>query len=176
MLHRPASFRPMRLRLTASAALLVILLTGCGGSQKTTTKTVTTQGPPVLGRPAPKAEAKQAAQDLGFPGFATKNTTRVGGADPIAGRVGDRVRATHARRVLRRKAREAEVLRGLLGLRLGRRAPEHRRTLRGDRLGGRLLRAAAPGQQDYEQGGGGGQPKAHRPEASGPVQHFGSSG
>src|SRR3954447_15287101 len=78
----------MRLRLTACTALLVMLLTGCGGSQKTTTKTVTTQGPPVLGQPAPKAEEKQAAQDLGFPGFATKNTTRVGGADPIADAAG----------------------------------------------------------------------------------------
>ena len=31
---------------------------------------------------------EQAAQGLGFPGFATKNTTRVGGADPIADAAG----------------------------------------------------------------------------------------
>jgi hypothetical protein len=87
-LHRTASFGPMRLRLTACTALLVLLLTGCGGSSKPDTRTVTTQGPPGLGRPAPEAEEKQAAQDLGFPGFATKNTTRVGGADPVADAAG----------------------------------------------------------------------------------------
>ncbi len=37
--------------------------------------------PPVLG--APESEEK-AAEALGFPGFATKNTTRVGGADAVA--------------------------------------------------------------------------------------------
>ncbi|CAA9512785.1 MAG: hypothetical protein AVDCRST_MAG85-2431 [uncultured Solirubrobacteraceae bacterium] len=31
-----------------------------------------------------KGEEKEAARDLGFPAFATKNTTRVGGADPVA--------------------------------------------------------------------------------------------
>src|SRR6476620_2551009 len=73
----------MRARLTVLTACL--LVAGCGGSG---TKTKTVTGPPVLGRPAPKAAATQAAQDLGFPGFATKNTTRVGGADPIADAAG----------------------------------------------------------------------------------------
>ena len=36
---------------------------------------------PAIGR---KGDQPQAAQQLGFPQFATKNTTRVGGADPIA--------------------------------------------------------------------------------------------
>jgi hypothetical protein len=62
-----------------------VLLAGCGGPDG---KTKTTEGPPALGREAPKAEATQAAEDLGFPGFATKNTTRVGGADPIADAAG----------------------------------------------------------------------------------------
>ena len=37
-----------------------------------------------------KGTEPQAAQDLGFPAFATKNTTRVGGADPIADAAGGR--------------------------------------------------------------------------------------
>ena len=41
--------------------------------------------PPVLGQPA---QEEAAAEALGFPGFATKNTTRVGGADPIADAAG----------------------------------------------------------------------------------------
>ncbi|MEA2294971.1 MAG: hypothetical protein QOE86_2610 [Solirubrobacteraceae bacterium] len=73
----------MRARLTLP--VLCLLVAGCGGSGA---KPATDQGPPALGRPAPKAEATQAAQDLGFPGFATKNTTRVGGADPVADAAG----------------------------------------------------------------------------------------
>jgi hypothetical protein len=35
-----------------------------------------------------KGDEPEAAQDLGFPAFATKNTTRVGGADPVANAAG----------------------------------------------------------------------------------------
>jgi len=40
---------------------------------------------PVVGK---AGDDEKAAQDLGFPGFATKNTTRVGGADPVADAAG----------------------------------------------------------------------------------------
>jgi hypothetical protein len=63
---------------------LLLALAGCGSSGKGGT-TTTTGSPPVLGRPG---QAPDAAQTLGFPGFATKNTTRVGGADPIADAAG----------------------------------------------------------------------------------------
>ena len=57
------------------ALLAAALLAACGGSDGDT-------------RPGPKVGVKgeepEAARDLGFPAFATKNTTRVGGADPIA--------------------------------------------------------------------------------------------
>lgn len=46
---------------------------------------------PVLGQPA---QEEKAAEALGFPAFATKNTTRVGGADPIADAAGV-ARAVH---------------------------------------------------------------------------------
>ena len=64
---------PFLLAVLAAAALAA----GCGGSDDDD-------------RPAPgpvvgaKGEEPEAAADLGFPAFATKNTTRVGGADSIA--------------------------------------------------------------------------------------------
>ncbi len=57
---------------------------GCGG-KKEPDNDFSSPPAPVLGKPA---DAEGAAQNLGFPGFATKNTTRVGGADPIANAAG----------------------------------------------------------------------------------------
>src|SRR3954468_25036733 len=63
--------------------LAVAVRVGCGGGgHKTTTEP---QRPPVVGK---RSDDQQAAKSLGFPGFATKNTTRVGGADPIADAAG----------------------------------------------------------------------------------------
>src|SRR3954470_8362479 len=56
------------------ACLLAALTAGCG-------KESTGANQPVVGV---KGSSKQAAQGLGFPTFATKNTTRVGGADATA--------------------------------------------------------------------------------------------
>jgi hypothetical protein len=53
---------------------LLALLAGCGGSPRTLDA-------PRIGQ---NGSAPQASQQLGFPGFATKNTTRVGGADAVA--------------------------------------------------------------------------------------------
>lgn len=63
-------------RLPALALLLAALaaLAGCGGQPRRLEA-------PQLGQAGTQANAPQA---LGFPGFATKNTTRVGGADPVA--------------------------------------------------------------------------------------------
>jgi predicted small lipoprotein YifL len=66
-------------RIFLAAAL--IALAGCGDKKQTADNPKA----PVLGRPA---QAEEAARDLGFPGFATKNTTRVGGADPVADAAG----------------------------------------------------------------------------------------
>lgn len=57
-----------------SCALAIWLLAGCG-------KGTDLAGGPQLGKEGKDEEASVA---LGFPGFATKNTTRVGGADPTA--------------------------------------------------------------------------------------------
>lgn len=62
------------------AALLALGLAACGsGGSEDPDRTRTTA--PVLGS---RAERPQAATELGFPAFATKNTTRLGGGDPIA--------------------------------------------------------------------------------------------
>src|SRR4051794_12854345 len=58
-----------------------MLAAGCGGGGKDASR----QPQPVVGK---AKDDEQAAQGLGFPGFATKNTTRVGGADPIADAAG----------------------------------------------------------------------------------------
>jgi hypothetical protein len=72
----------MRLPRIAAALLLAAALpaAGCGrgSGDATTTARATT---PTTGA---KGTETTAAQDLGFPTFATKNTTRIGGADPIA--------------------------------------------------------------------------------------------
>jgi ell wall binding domain 2 (CWB2) len=74
--------RPALLLLCA----LVLLLAGCGdgdggGDQPDPPAGGATEQPPALGR---EGDDEEAAAELGFPAFATRNTTRVGGADPIA--------------------------------------------------------------------------------------------
>lgn len=69
--------RPLPAALVAALALLV---SACGSGDN---------GPDADRQPdAPevgvRGEQEQAADDLGFPSFATKNTTRVGGGDPVA--------------------------------------------------------------------------------------------
>jgi hypothetical protein len=67
-------FRRPRLLLL----VLVLLVAGCGGGGKDDGGE---QRQPVVGQ---SSDDDGAAKNLGFPGFATKNTTRVGGADPTA--------------------------------------------------------------------------------------------
>jgi hypothetical protein len=72
---------PMRRRLVAML-IAAVALAGCGGTKllhTTHSATVT------VGVPTP---ANQAAQKLGIPGLATKNTTRVAGADPVSDAAG----------------------------------------------------------------------------------------
>src|SRR5919198_6087953 len=74
----------MRRPAVALACLLVALTAAaCGrGERKVGTQA---QDRPGLGV---KGSETQASSDLGFPSFATKNTTRIGGADPIADAAG----------------------------------------------------------------------------------------
>ena len=71
------SSRPLVLLL----ALLALIAAGCGGGGNDGGG----DRQPIVGQ---GSDDEEAAQSLGFPGFATKNTTRVGGADPIADAAG----------------------------------------------------------------------------------------
>jgi hypothetical protein len=64
----------MRRRLVLGGLLLTALLAGCSSEPRTLDT-------PRIGRAGDEASAPQ---QLGFPGFATKNTTRVGGAAAVA--------------------------------------------------------------------------------------------
>lgn len=78
---KPATARPLRWTATlALAAASVVGLTACGGSS-----TLVVTQPVVSGI---KAGTPHAGEKLGFPSVATKNTTRVGGGDPIADAAG----------------------------------------------------------------------------------------
>ena len=80
----------MKPRRTVAALLSGLLLAGCGGGDDPDTgagqptpspEEQAEQGTPVLGQ---RGDEEPAGPALGFPVFATKNTTRVGGADPVA--------------------------------------------------------------------------------------------
>jgi ell wall binding domain 2 (CWB2) len=72
-----------RALLLAVLALSVATAASCGGRRGGVAARTTPQ--PTVGA---RAGSGDAAGDLGFPAFATKNTTRVGGADPIADAAG----------------------------------------------------------------------------------------
>ena len=70
--------------LTAGLIALLLAGAGCGGGgggESERGGDGATDQAPVLGK---QGDDEEAAPDLGFPAFATSNTTRVGGADPIA--------------------------------------------------------------------------------------------
>src|ERR671929_545017 len=73
-----------RALLLAVLALVALSAAACGG-KRGGVGARTGQDQPTVGASATQPEA---ATGLGFPAFATKNTTRVGGADPVADAAG----------------------------------------------------------------------------------------
>jgi len=69
-------------RIVFLLVLIALLAAGCGGGGDDDGDK---KQQPVVGQ---GSDDEEAGQSLGFPGFATKNTTRVGGADPIADAAG----------------------------------------------------------------------------------------
>jgi hypothetical protein len=74
----------------AACLVVAVALAGCGGGGGSDDDTPSPaeqadQGQPVLGQ---RGDEEPAGPALGFPVFATKNTTRVGGADPVANAAG----------------------------------------------------------------------------------------
>src|ERR1700744_412256 len=86
-MHARVSRGARRGAMPAIAGLLALVVTACGGGgpkhphfdSSTSTASVTGGG---------SSTTPQAAQKLGFPTIATKNTTRVPGADPVADAAG----------------------------------------------------------------------------------------
>jgi hypothetical protein len=76
-------------RSAAALVLLSLLLSGClgggSGDDQPSPQERAEKGTPVLGQ---SGDEEPAGPTLGFPVFATKNTTRVGGADPVADAAG----------------------------------------------------------------------------------------
>ncbi len=78
--RQPSPLTPKLLALLVIVAvgfIAVAIIGGSGGGKDDS-------GAAQSGAPAPGAEAAGSAAELGFPGFATNNTTRVGGSDPAA--------------------------------------------------------------------------------------------
>ncbi len=69
--------------MAAIAGIAALALAGCGGTPKLLHSTTSSNAPVGIGANTPRA-----AQKLGFPVLATKNTTRVAGADPVADAAG----------------------------------------------------------------------------------------
>jgi hypothetical protein len=81
MVSAPMSRRPVHVVALAAAALAGAATAGACGKDDGGGG----GGGPVLGK---KGSEQGASRQLGFPAFATKNTTRVGGADPVADAAG----------------------------------------------------------------------------------------
>jgi hypothetical protein len=76
--------------LLAIAFIVVAVLGGSGGSNSASTSAGPAPAPVPApsGKSAGEAPATQTAEQLGYPAFATNNTTRVGGSDPAANAAG----------------------------------------------------------------------------------------
>jgi hypothetical protein len=94
------SVSPFFWRRLAALALVILVVGGIATGGYFAGKALFGNGEPVAGTVAPApaivvhTPQPAAAQDVGFPEFATKNTTRVGGADPVADAAGVAL-ATH---------------------------------------------------------------------------------
>ena len=80
----PLRFSPMRRAAVVLACLIAAFAVGCGGNER---KAQGLDSQPVPSKSA-KGDDEGAATNLGLPFIATKNTTRVAGADPIADAAG----------------------------------------------------------------------------------------
>jgi ell wall binding domain 2 (CWB2) len=80
----PLPFAPMRRAVFALACLLAVLAAGCGRNERKDKGLAAKEGP----SQSVKGDDEGASTNLGLPFFATKNTTRIAGADPIADAAG----------------------------------------------------------------------------------------
>src|SRR5919106_3820380 len=80
----PLPFAPMRRAAVVLACLLAVLAVGCGRTTAKDQGLDSQEGP----SKSVKGDEEGASANLGLPFIATKNTTRIAGADPIADAAG----------------------------------------------------------------------------------------
>lgn len=82
----PAALKAIAGLVAVAVVFLAAAVLGGGGSnsETSTPAPAPTQAPPESATEAAETPAVEAAEELGFPSFATNNTTRVGGSDPAA--------------------------------------------------------------------------------------------
>jgi hypothetical protein len=95
---KPAKVKPPRgpgapKMLVALVVLAVVFIVaaivwGTGGGDSGTSETPAPAPAPASGQKPTETAADQTAESLGYPGFATNNTTRIGGSDPAANAAG----------------------------------------------------------------------------------------
>ncbi len=80
----PTALKAIAGLVAIAVVFLAAAVLGGGGSNSDTSEPAPapTQAPPESAPEAVKTPAVEAAEELGFPSFATNNTTRVGGSDP----------------------------------------------------------------------------------------------
>ena len=86
-LREPRSRTPLLLAglaLLAIAFIVFAIVVGGGSDKSSETAPATAPAPSASEESSPEEASSQTAEALGYPGFATDNTTRVGGADPAA--------------------------------------------------------------------------------------------
>lgn len=86
----PAALKGIAGLVVVAIVFLVAAVLGGSGSSQNSSEQVSTPAPTPSGESSEKAEtpAAEAAEELGYPSFATNNTTRVGGSDPATAAAG----------------------------------------------------------------------------------------
>lgn len=82
----PAALKAVAGLVAVAVVFLVAAVLGGGGSNENTPEPAPapTQVSPETAAEEPETPSAEAAEELGYPSFATNNTTRVGGSDPAA--------------------------------------------------------------------------------------------
>jgi hypothetical protein len=80
----PAALKAIAGLIVVALVFLIAAILGGGDSGKDTTKPAPVAAPPPQASEEKQTPTAEAAEELGYPTFATNNTTRVGGSDPAS--------------------------------------------------------------------------------------------
>lgn len=78
----PAALKAIAGLVVVAVVFLVAAVLGGGGSDRDSSEPAPAPAPPKVATEQKETPAAEAAEELGYPAFATNNTTRVGGSDP----------------------------------------------------------------------------------------------